>query len=481
MLELSSPRKNKVHLNDYDCQQDVENRMLLADFSAFDLEVLEEILYSPLKFSIKKLSRSMGCKEEDLGPILKKLGQTGLLSLQGDETVLVDKDLRKYFEFQIVRFDPEFKPDTEFLLGLLRKVPIHILPVWYSIPRTSNNIFESILEKYLLTPQIFQRYFLDLNFGEGPIHGIMNDLFSAPDFKLYSSDVIAKYNLERRQFEELMLLLEFNFIGCVSYEREDDHWIEAITPYHEWQEYLRFNKATEAPQLNPKASISRFRSSDFAFVEDMGSILAHSKKRAIPLPSWQPGSPLPRKTLLDLASLCSLPHRTETDVELADHYLAWVIQKLLLIDLADLSGGKLVPLEGAASFFNMTLENRALHLYRHAKNRILNTPLPAQVATERNIREAEKSIKRVLHGGWVLFDEFIKGVLVTLSENSVITLRKTGKHWKYSLPTYSESEKSLLKATLFEWLFETGMVATGTVGGRDCFSVTPFGRYFFEE
>ncbi len=471
MLDLSSVRKNKVSLTDYNCQQDIENRMLMDDFSAFELEVLEEILFSPLKISIKKLTRSMDSTEEDLAPILKKLGDAGLLAMQ-EEYLLVDKELRKYFEFQIVRFDPDFKPDMEFLSALLRKVPIHHLPAWYAIPRTSNNIFESIVEKYLLTPQIFQRYLSDLNFGESPLQGIVSDLFAAPEFKLYSSDVIAKYNLTRREFEELMLLLEFNFIGCISFEKEDDHWIEVITPFYEWHQYLRFLRTTETPRISHDAAVERFRKSDFSFVEDMTKVLAFVLKKPIHFPNWQPGSPLPPQTAEELAIYCSLDD---------GHALEAILQKLILTELASFDGQKLKALDGAKSWLAMASENKALHLYRHQKNRILNPALPSQLLTERNIRESEKALKRVLHGDWVFFDDFFKGILVTLSENSVIVLKRTGKHYKYSLPVYSEDEKNLLKAIVFEWLFETGMVRTGTYRGCDCFAVTPFGRFFFEE
>src|SRR5262245_50571348 len=119
MLELTPVRKNKVNLSDYDCQQDIANRLLIADFSASDIEVLEEILFSPLKISIKKLSKNRSRSEKELLPILKKLSQAGLLTIQ-DDHVLVDKEMRKYFEFQIARFDPDFKPDMEFLQGILR-------------------------------------------------------------------------------------------------------------------------------------------------------------------------------------------------------------------------------------------------------------------------------------------------------------------------------------------------------------------------
>lgn len=480
MLELTAIRKNKVVLSDYNCQKDIDNRMLMADCSTFDLEVLEEILFSPLKTSFKKLLRSVGCEEEKLLQVLKKLAQHGLLSFQED-FIVIDKEMRKYFEFQIIRFDPDFKPDMEFLSGLLRKVPIHHLPAWYSIPRTSNNIFESIVEKYLLTPQIYQRYLLDLNFGDPVIHGIISDLFAAQDFKLYSSDVIGKYNLTRRNFEEIMLLLEFNFIGCVSYKKEDDHWIEIITPYYEWHQYLRFLKETNAPRCGQDSEIERSRKSDFAFVEDMSAVLSLSLKKPISLSSWEPGQPLPRKIVLDLAPHCSLSTDSQKALDFAATYLAAVIQKLLLIELSCLNGQKLAPLDPAHSWLKMTEESKALHLYRHNKNRILNFALFPQIATERNIRESEKSLKRVLHGEWVFFDDFFKGISIALSENSVIALKKTGKHWKYSLPVYSVGEKNLVKATIFEWLFETGMVITGTCRGQDCFAVTPFGRFYFEE
>jgi hypothetical protein len=475
MLELSPARKNKVNLADYNCGQDIENRMLMADFTSFEIAVLEEILFSPLKISLKKLSRSLGCSEEDLSPVLSKLAGTGLLSIQGD-SVVVEKEMRKYFEFQIARFDSSFRPDMEYLQGILKKVPIHLLPSWYSIPRTSNNIFESMVEKYLLTPQIYQRYLMELNFGDPVVCGIMSDVFSAPDFKVASSDLIAKYNLSRRDFEEILLLLEFNFVCCLSYEKEDDHWLEFVAPFHEWHQYLRFLKETEAPLL-PADSVIRKRDGDFAFVEDLSAILRLAKKNPIPLPS----RPDPSALAKQVAPALNLPIKTQEEISFAQSYIEPLIEKLCIVKLADRIDGRLYALEAANDWLDMSLENRALYLYRHPLNRILGRSIPADIASERNVREAEKSIKRVLHGKWVLFDDFIKGVLVPLSEESVVVLKKTGKHWKYTLPVYAEGEKALIKATLFEWLFETGMVAAGTSNGRDCFAVTPFGRFFFEE
>ena len=441
MLELSSSRKQKINLSDYDSEQDIQNRIILSDLTPFDLNLVEEIFFSPLKISLKKLARSLQAEEGALLPILHKLEKTKFLSRQGD-TILIDKEMRKYFEFEMQRFNPEFKPDLEFFQGLLRKVPIHILPAWYSVPRSSNNIFESIIEKHFLTPQMFHRYLLDLNAGDPRVQGIMNDVLTANNFRVSSSDLIARYNLSRKDFEEIMLRLEFHFTCCVSYVKEDDHWHEIVTPFREWKQYLTFLKETESPPIKAVKEIIRKDPRDFAFVEDLTLLL--QKK------------PLPAEKAVPLT------------------------EKLCLVKLAEKGKGRLIPLPAAEEWLDMTLENRALYLYRHPHNRILGSP-HLNALLEKHLREAERSIKRVLHDGWVLFDDFIKGIYVPLSEHSVVALKKTGKHWNYTLPHYSLEEKELIHVTVFEWLYEAGIVSVGTYKGRDCFCATPFGRFFFDD
>ena len=474
MLELSPARKNKINLTDYNGHQDIENRILMADFSVFEHDILEEILFNPLKLSLKKLARTMDCEENALIPVLEKLSKARLLSIQGD-TILVDKERRKYFEFQIARFDPDFKPDMEFLQGILRKVPIHLLPIWYAIPRTSNNIFESIVEKHLLTPHIFHRYLAELNLGDPVLCGIIQEVFMAPDCKVASSDLIAKYNLSRFDFEEMLLFLEFNFVFCLTFERTEDHWVEWVTPFYEWHEYLRFLKATESPPIPSGKPTLRYRESDFAFIEDATTLLLMTKQNPIPIAE-------PYDWIQPLAKALSLPMRTAEEQMGSKDYIHSLIAKLCLVELAKQIDGHLhEQLDSAHAWYDMTLENRALYLYRHPLNHLSHTVLPAHIATERSVREAEKSIKRVLHGQWIFFEDFLSGVLVPLSENSVLALKRCGKHWKYTLPIYNEEEKMLIKAVVLEWLFETGMVAKGVCEGKDCFAVTPWGRFFFEE
>ena len=434
MLELSSVKKNKVSLSDYDYQKDIQNRMRLSDFTMQDIEVLEEILYSSIKIPIRNLSRNLGLSEEILRETLKRLQDVGLFTLQDDQ-LHIDKEKRKYFEFELNRFHPDFKPDMEFLQGLLKKVPIHILPTWYSIPRTSNNIFESIVEKYLRTPSIYQRYLLELNLGDERIDAIIKDVFCSQDLKVTSSDLISKYNLSREDFEEIMLLLEFNFIACITLEKEDDYWIEYITPFHEWAEYLKFLRSTEAPIINPPL---KEETSDFYFIEKMSDLLRKSNSR---------------------------PIETEHSI---------YVKKLALLKFGHYENGRFSSSKLGISWLEQTLQNRALALYRHPQNKILSCNIP-----EKDVREAEKSIKRVLHGKWVYFEDFIKGVINPLTPDTCITLKRIGKHWKYELPSYSAEEINILETTIFEWLYELGMVRIGKHEGKSCFSVTSFGNFFF--
>jgi hypothetical protein len=475
MLETLANKKTKITLADYDYRGDIENRLIMAQFSAFDVSVLEEILYSSLTISVKQLAETLESKPEKLLPILKKLSKTGLLKVGGDQ-ILVDKEMRKYFEVQILKFHEEFRPGMEYLQGLLRKVPIHVLPIWYSIPRTSNNIFDSLIEKYLLTPQTFQRYLNELQVSDPTLFAIMEDLHNAPDMKISSEELMEKHQLLREEFEEVMLQLEFSLVGVLSYEKVGGKWHEIVTPYHEWRDYLTFLRTSEAPSITEGPHIERTRPDDFAFVQDMTQLLSLIKKQPLAVSEKQ-GSPLPAKS--HYAAICAKCKGLKEDSPDFLPYLKQLIAKLTLLRLVDLKEGKLRVTDAAQEWQEMSVEERALHLYRHPLNQIVSVSLPPTLANERHIRDAEKSITRVVQSGWVYFDEFMKGVHIPLSSESTVSLKRAGKQWKYQLPTYSADEQALIKATIFEWLFETGIVATGKHRGKECFRVTPFGQSLF--
>ncbi len=445
MSEMSALRKNKIQLSDYDYRRDIENRLLMAQFSTLDLEVLEEILYSSLTIPIKKLAKSLDITEEAALASLEKLSKTGLLNLD-KETVVVDKEMRKYYEAQIVKFDEDFTPGMEFLQGLLKKVPIHVLPTWYSISRTSNNIFDSILEKYLLSPQVFYRYLSEIHFADPNLTAIVQEVFKAPDFTVSSEELISKYKLTREQFEEYMLLLEFSFLCCIGYKKVGALWQEIVSPFHEWREYLAFLRDKQPVPIADPSKIERTQEDDFAFIHELTNLLKRAKKE---------------------------PFVNE------DKRMEPFIEKLRLVRLADVIDGRLYALESANDWLDMKDDNKALYLYRHPLNRLLSEHFPAHLSTERNLREAEKSILSVLNSGWVYYDDFFKGVLAPLSEQSAVILKKVGKTWKYALPEYNDEESAFIKATVMEWLPEIGIISTGVCEGKDAFAVTPFGQSVF--
>ncbi|HEX2579787.1 MAG TPA: hypothetical protein VHK67_05245 [Rhabdochlamydiaceae bacterium] len=462
MIELTQVKKNKITLSDYNYRRDIENRLLLSSFTAFEIAVLEEILYSSIKAPIRKIAKNIEKTEEEIFPILEILSKTGLLTIEGD-SIIVDKETRKYFETEIEKFAPDFCPGMEFLQNILKKVPIHALPIWYSIPRTSNNIFESLVEKYLLTPQIFQRYLLELTFGDPTLSAIAQDVFRSPTLTLSAKDVMKKYELTREKFEENMLILELHFVCCLKFQPRGSGWEETVTPFYEWREYLTFLKATTTQPINDSAKIERFRLHDFAFIEDMTAVLQLVKKQPVPL------------NPKGYAAIAARLQESPPDPT----YIDQVINKLQLLKLAETVDDKLQPTETSAEWLEMRVENRALYLYRHALNKIQSVQLPPHLITEKVIHDAEKAILRVLHTGWIFYDEFEKGVIVPFAEHSAATLKKCGKGWKYALPEYSPDEKALIYAIVFEWLFEAGITAVGTSQGRDCFTVTPFGQSLF--
>ena len=206
MLELNVSRKNKIVLSDYDYQKDISNRLLMASFTTKDVEVLEEILYGSIKIPLVKLIKNLDISHDDLITILKKLSSTGLFTVD-EEAIVVNKEMRKYYDYQILKFDPDFKPNMSYLQGLLRKVPIQVLPSWYSIPRSSNNIFASMVEKYFKTPQIYERYLLDLNLTDPVMAGMVSDIFNNPEGRIQAASLKKRYKLSDALFEEYILHL----------------------------------------------------------------------------------------------------------------------------------------------------------------------------------------------------------------------------------------------------------------------------------
>ena len=480
MIETNVFRKNKINLKDYDYQKDIQNRLLLSHFPPDYLEILEEIIYSPPVITLARLADQLDKSLEEIETVLDSLAGTDLFKIE-EGKIVVNKEMRKYFETQIMKFEEDFTPGMEFLQALLKKVPIHVLPNWYPIPRTSNNIFNSLIEKYLNTPQVYQRYLAELNLGDETLTGILKDIFDSPNYQIYSEDLRKKYSLSAEKFEEHMLYLEFNFLCCLIYEKREGEWVEVVTLFKEWKDYLGFLKETQPKEIEKKGHIKRTRPTDLAFAEDMSAILTLSMTRPLHVrldddENWV----FEKLSAKAFVSQCQgFDLKSEEGQCFFSNYTANAIKKLLFLKLAQIEKGTLLATNDAEEWLSLPIEKRAFNTYKLTLSHFPFSEFPPEICSERNIREIEKTIGRIIDSEWVFLEDFLSGIIAPISDNSKMFLKKTGRYWKYTLPDYSDKEVELFKKVVYEWLFEAGVVATGFYEGKECLKITPLGQSLF--
>ncbi len=445
-MPATMSKKNKVILSDYNYKRDVDIRLLIARLSVYEIDALREILDNSLQISIPALVESLGSTEDKLMPFIEQLVAAKLLKIQGS-TLHVDKEMRKFYETQIIKLDESFEPGMEFLQSQLSKVPMPVLPNWYAIPRTSDHIFNAIIEKFLATPKLYERYLYDVHFDNDVLNKIVKDVMTSPDLSVRGQDLIKNYRLTPEQFEEYILFLEFNFVCCLSYRKSKNKWEEVVTPFYEWAEYLRYQRNMAPKPIDNPEKICKQHPEPFGFINDLMRILKAAQKKPLAL---QDQMLCPKET----GSLLAVPPTSS--------YLQNLLDKIIFMRLGEIRNQQLHLLDSASAWINKTVQDKALCMSRH----------PIQV---------EKGLRAVSHSGWVYLDDFVKGFTGILSGKEPITLKQKGKRWKYTLPTYNEEELSLIETTVHERLFEAGIVDIGTHAGRVCLCVTPFGRMLIEE
>lgn len=464
-MPSSSNNKNKVDLSDYNYQGDIANRLFLAKLSATDVSVLQEILNGSLKIGISQLVNSLNIKREKLLEILKELSCSKLFQIKED-TIFVDKEIRKYFDSQIIKFEDDFEAGMDFLQSLLNKVPIHALPNWYSISRINGQIFESIIEKYLITPKIYERYLNDFQFDDPVAKQIYMDLFACPELKLRAKEFIERYHLMPEEFEKHMLYLEYNFICCLRYERFDDHWEEIITPFAEWHKYQSFLKKSIPKAISDPENIKRKHPHDFGFARDLSLLLKEIQKCPLKLAK---GS----EALSVKESLSFLPHLEEVDSPQA--YLTQLCQTAAQLQLTNLNETELKATDRTQQWLNKNLTDSATDLYRHFIT-FIPEKSPWLPLSDRDVREIERNLRRSLSHHWIYFDDLIASFTAPIGNQEPVSLKNKGRKWKYALPTYGKAEKATLQNFLCDVFFFSGMAAVGTHRGKLCLSITPFGR-----
>lgn len=452
MMDIVQTRKCKIALEDYDAKRDIENRLFMARLPSSELVILEEILHSSLQLPISRLIRDLDAPEEQIRTVLHKLQSTGLLRLEGD-IAIIDKEKRKYFEGLMELFEEDFEPSMDYFQTLLKKAPVHALPNWYSVPRNANSIFESLIERILLTPQLYQRYINEQIVYEPLLSKIVDAMMAAPDLAAPAEPLRSKLDLTEEEFEECMLQLEFQLLGCLVYRQREGRWEQVVTPYKEWGDYIRHLRRGACRDL-PEGDVVAVMEGESPILDGMKTLLQRALRKPVALRRhagrWAPE-------------------------EQPDHWGMRQIDLLQLLYLAEVVDGKLVACAAAEAWCSLPVEDRALGLYRNPYHR----PEGLERIQDKHLRDAEKSLQRISGNGWVLWEDFLNGMVAPLRQEQVVQLKKKGRNWRYQLPEYSDAERDFLQDLMLHWMFECGMVAIGQYEGKPCLRMTDIGRLLF--
>ncbi len=461
-MTTTQTRKNKITLSDYNFQKDIENRLFLSELTRFEISVLRELIDNTPNTTVDRLAKELGVSLKQIEPSIEKFKKIELITCE-ERKIKVDKELRKYFEVHLKKFEEDFNPNLDFLKAILGKVPIHVLPNWYAIPRSTDHIFASIVEKYLITPKAYKRYLDELLFEDPILNNLYLDIYNAPDFTLSKKAALEKYDLTPKQLTEYALELEFNLICCSSVRETEEGYEEVFTLFDEWKEHLNYQLTSQPTSLIETDKITRYHPHDFGFVQDMTAIVQHLKIEPIDF----------ALETLDPALIQKILPHAPLLLEKENHIknVLWMMEELQLIII-----GKTLTFGPQADFWLETSTiDQALIVYRHPSRTFRLLDMKKITHTEKDIRETERNMRRLATSGWVFFDDYLNSFTAPIGNHPSVSLVKKGKLWRYARPEYTEEDKSLIEAIVFGHLFETGILKIGEYRGKKCIALTPFG------
>ena len=279
---------------------------------------------------------------------------------------------------------------------------------------------------------------MEVTFDHPLFKGIYNDVVEAEQCSLPAKAIREKYDLTHEEFQELMLLMEFNFLCFVNYVKRDGKWEEVVTPFEEWRQYILRRKGAFVLE----ESVDRERLEPFSFLKQLNQIMQ---------------------------DVCKSGKATGMD----DH-IEEVLHGLKLIQT---EGERIHPTSYAEEWLSEDLHNQALMLFRNID---LFVDHSSEIQEEKILRAIERGLPRVAKEGWVYLKDFLESSLEPIGSCSGVELVKNGKRWEYKLPQPTEAEKNYVQELLSTRFFQAGIVEVGFEKGNFCFKVTPFGKKIFQ-
>lgn len=442
LAESLSYRRCNISLSDYNASDDIENRLFVRQLTPASHVILEEILHSPLQTTLARIGGATEQPEEVVIAALEQLQQVGLLTLR-EQNIQVDKDKRKYFETLLEPFDEDFEPGMEYVQALLRKVPIHVLPTWYNTPKTASEIFASVVERLLATPQLYQRHLAELCAFDSELRRAYQIVINSPRLEVPAEVLREQLALDEREFESLLLRMEFQFVGAQIYRQRGHGWQQLIVPFKEWAAYVKHTRQIQDTVV-PAEDVSAYGEGSYPVLRLMEQIISG-------------------KTTIG-------------EVQKAEPLLApWALLALQSCGLIGCVDNNIVATGLGLEWLALGVEDRGVAIYRHAEFQ----PPGCERIEDRYLREAEKSLQAALPGRWHDLDAFVQKSTAVLADNQAISLKKRGRHWYYSLPQHTETQKAFLQDLIWQWAPSCGLVTIGERDGKRCFKLSSLGESFF--
>lgn len=464
-MHYSPAQKIRVQLEDYKFDLDLKQRLLLKNLTILEIDLLKIIINNSLIISLDELTTLVKIPLENLTTTLNKLLTLNLFTID-KEKIFVNKEIRKFLEIQLERFENDFQPDLDYFLKLIRHIPIEVLINWFNISKTSDDIIQSLIENYFLTPDLFKKYLISLSFEEHILNHIAQSIFENNSLSIEISFLLENFQIDRESLEKNIIVLEFLKICCLQYVQVENGWKEILVPFHEWKNYLLSCKNRTFQSIERISEIDVIYSSTFGFVKDLDEVIKYLVTSNVEIAITDK-----KYFFIDPKVITKIePLHLKNN----PYYHHELITKLLDLKLAALTDTYLSQTDNVSSWFSKSTQEKAMTLYfltiYYYRKKNAETSF-----TDRDIREIEKSLKSIIGKDWVYLDDFIQSLMVPIGKTDKNILQKKGGLWNYCVPKYGEKEFIFIQEIIEKHLFYSGILTMGYHNNKKCISMTPFG------
>lgn len=443
-FDIQIQKKNRVDLSEYPYEQDLNYRLLLTSLSPTTTKLLIELFFLSSKTTLVKLKNALDVTENELKEFINEIAPFNMLSIEQD-TVLIDKDVKKKIECFLEKFDEDFSHGIEYFQSLLKQVPINILPTWYSLPRSCDSIFLSLKEKIFHTPSQYLRHLQNIESDDPSVPLVIQGLLTATDHLLTMDQLESVSGKSGFELEKLILFLEFNFAAVMCYVEESGSWMSVLKLPHELSCYL--NQLSVTPPFEPLAQnqVKPDRGIPLTFAFDLSQVLRFAKVNTLK------GQITPEGVIFDPIGVQKL----EQNLACEQNYALRLLKKAIELKLLEMDQGFISPHVQSEQWLLYSLEKQALSLYK-----------AIWIQGSHGAKQVEKGLQTILQRGWVLADEVIQYV-----SYGKPLLQRTRDGYNYDL-----TDQVSITAEHLDLLFESGLIEWGSIKEKRCVRLTELGK-----